>query len=360
MAESSGDKKHSASDQRRRKAREEGQVVRSQDLASAILLLAAMAVLRWQGPSLAISLSELVIDGMQANGPVEITTADAAASLNSKIMGIAQHAVPIFVAMMIAGILSNVLQTGPILTVARIMPKFSNVSPLAGTKRLFSLSSAMRLLFGLFKVAIVSAVAYYALSGWQDAIIGADVLPIAQLAGLIFQCTTETGLWIGGALFVLAILEYAFQWWKFEEDLKMTDQEVRDEMKESQGDPQLIQRRRQVQRQLAMGRLSSQVPKSDVVVTNPTELAIAIQYDPETMVAPVVVAKGAGIIAQRIRRLALENEVPIVERKPLAQILYKTVDVGGAVPVEQYKAVAEVLKYVYQLKGRKLPKMDAA
>lgn len=360
MAESSGDKKHSASDQRRRKAREEGQVVRSQDLASAILLLAAMAVLRWQGPTLASGLAELVIDSTHDNGPMEITTSDAAASLNSKLMGIAQSTVPILLAMMIAGILSNLLQTGPILTFSRIMPKFSNVSPLAGAKRLFSISSAMRLLFGLFKVGVVSAVAYYALSGWKDAILGADVLPIAQLAGLIFQCTVETGLWIGGALFVLAILEYAFQWWKFEEDLKMTDQEVRDEMKESQGDPQVIQRRRQVQRQLAMGRLSTQVPKSDVVVTNPTELAIAIQYDPETMIAPVVVAKGAGVIAQRIRRLALENGVPIVERKPLAQILYKTVDVGGAIPLEQYKAVAEVLKYVYQLKGKKMPTPNAA
>ena len=360
MAESSGDKKHSASDQRRRKAREQGQVVRSQDLASAILLLAAMAVLRWQGPTLASGLAELIIDSLHDNGPMAITTGDAAASLNRKLMGIAQSAVPIFVAMMIAGILSNLLQTGPMLSTSRIMPKFSNVNPLAGVKRLFSISSAMRLLFGLFKVGVVTAVAYYALSGWRDAILGADALPIAQLAGLIFQCTVETGLWIGGALFVLAILEYAFQWWKFEEDLKMTDQEVRDEMKESQGDPQVIQRRRQVQRQLAMGRLSTQVPKSDVVVTNPTELAIAIQYDPDKMIAPVVVAKGAGSIAQRIRRLALENEIPIVERKPLAQILYKTVDVGGAIPIEQYKAVAEVLKYVYQLKGKKLPTTNAA
>ena len=218
----------------------------------------------------------------------------------------------------------------------------------------------MRLVFGLFKVAVVGGVAFYALQSWQAMVFGANAMPIPQLAGLIFQCCTETGLWIGGALFALAILEYGFQFWKFEEDLKMTDQEVRDEMKESQGDPQVLQRRRQVQRQLANGRLSSQVPKSDVVVTNPTELAIAIQYDPETMVAPIVIAKGAGIIAQRIRRLALEHEVPIVERKPLAQFLYKSVDVGAAIPAEQYKAVAEVLKYVYQLKGKKLPNTKAA
>lgn len=360
MAESSGDKKHSASDQRRRQAREEGQVVRSQDLASALLLLAAVAVLRWQGPGLATGLADLVVDAIHGAHPENFTSSDAAAAFNAKLFSIARHAVPILAMMMLAGILSNVLQTGPILTVSKIIPSFNHVNPLSGVKRLVSLPSAMRLLFGLFKVAIVTAVAYFAVRGWQNAVMHASEMPVTQLAGLIFRCTTDTALWIGGALLVLAIFEYAFQWWKFEEDLKMTDQEVKDELKEQMGDPQLIQRRRQVQRQLAMGRLSSQVPKSDVVVTNPTELAIAIQYDPETMVAPIVVAKGAGVIAQRIRRLALENEIPIVERKPLAQVLYKTVDVGGAIPVEQYKAVAEVLKYVYQLKGKKMPTLNAA
>jgi flagellar biosynthetic protein FlhB len=360
MADSSGDKKHSASDQRRRKAREDGQVVRSQDLASALMLICAMIVLRWQGPPLAEGLANLILDGISRANPAATTTSDAAADLNSSLTTTAQFAVPIMIAMLVAAILSNVLQTGPMLTTSRIMPKFSHVNPFSGVKRLFSLPSVMRLTFGLFKVLVVSTVAFYVLRNWQAAVLGAAQMPMPQLAGLIFQCCTETGIWIGGALLVLALLEYAFQWWKFEEDLKMTDQEMRDEIKESQGDPQVIQRRRQVQRQLAMGRLSGEVPKSDVVVTNPTELAIAIQYDPEKMIAPIVVAKGAGVIAQRIRRLALENEIPIVERKPLAQILYKTVDVGGAIPIEQYKAVAEVLKYVYQLKGRKPPTLKSA
>jgi flagellar biosynthetic protein FlhB len=325
-----------------------------------MMLIASMMVLRSYGPPLAEGLARLAIDRIQSAGPVATAPSDSAAEFSASLVEIGYHALPIMLMMLVAGILSNVLQTGPMLTVARIMPKFSNVSPLAGTKRLLSLSSLMRLLFGLFKVGIVTAVAYFAVMQWKMAIVTAANLEIPILAGLIFECCVNTGIWIGAALLVLALLEYAFQWWKHEEDLKMTDQEVRDEMKEQQGDPQLKNRRRQIQRQLAMGQLSTAVPRSDVVITNPTELAIAIQYNPETMVAPVVVAKGAGAIAQRIRRLALENEVPIVERKPLAQILYKTVDVGGAIPIEQYKAVAEVLKYVYQLKGRKLPTMNAA
>jgi flagellar biosynthetic protein FlhB len=135
----------------------------------------------------------------------------------------------------------------------------------------------------------------------------------------------------------------------------MTHQEVREEMKELQGDPQIVARRRAIQRQMVVNRISSAVPKADVVVTNPTELAVAIQYEPQEMLAPIVVAKGAGVLAQRIRRLALENSVPIVERKPLAQLLYKDVDVGKPIPIASYGAVAEVLAYVYQLKGKKIP-----
>ncbi len=140
----------------------------------------------------------------------------------------------------------------------------------------------------------------------------------------------------------------------------MTRQEVQDEMKNLQGDPQIIARRKAVQRQMALNRMGDKVPQADVVVTNPTELAVAIQYDPEKMKAPIVVAKGAGMLAQRIRRLALEHNIPIVERKPLAQLLYKEVDLNHPVPDESYAAVAEVLAYVYQLKGKTLPTPRAA
>ena len=136
----------------------------------------------------------------------------------------------------------------------------------------------------------------------------------------------------------------------------MTHQEIREEMRNMQGDPQIISRRRAIQRQMVMNRISSSVPKADVIVTNPTELAIAIQYTPEEMNAPIVVAKGAGVLAQRIRKLGLEHNIPVVERKPLAQLLYKEVDIGNPVPTDAYAAVAEVLAYVYQLKGKPMPK----
>ena len=161
-------------------------------------------------------------------------------------------------------------------------------------------------------------------------------------------------------LLILAIFDYGFQRWKHEQDLRMTTQEVREEFKMLQGDPHIIARRRQVQRQLVMNRLKTAVPKADVVVTNPTELAVAIQYDPATMEAPIVVAKGAGVMAQQIRRLALEHNIPVLERKPLAQALYKHVDLNKPIPTDQYAAVAEILRYVYQLQGKTLPGQHAA
>jgi flagellar biosynthetic protein FlhB len=178
---------------------------------------------------------------------------------------------------------------------------------------------------------------------------------VPQIASFLTGIVLSTSLKIAGALFVIALIDYLFQWWKHEQDLKMTPQEVREEMRNLQGDPQVVSRRRAVQRQLVLNRLSKTVPKADVVITNPTELAIAIEYDAAKMAAPVVVAKGAGLIAQRIRKLALDSGIPIVERKPLAQALYKQVDVNRPIPDTMYAAVAEVLAYVYQLKGKPIP-----
>jgi len=355
MAESAGEKKHTASELRRRRAREEGQVVRSQDLASAAILLIAVGILRWRGPVVAEGIAQLIVDGIAQTSPAAINEERGRELLVAAAVDLAYLSLPILIGMVVAGIACHVLQTGPMLTVSKIMPNLSNVDPLAGAQRLFSLASTMRLVFGLFKVLIVSAVAYWGLASWHNIVISMHELPLSQVCGLIFTSCIEMGLWIGGALLILAILEYAFQWWKFEQDLLMTDQELREEMREFQGDPQVVMRRKQVQRQMAMARVKNDVPRADVVVTNPTELAVALKYDPQSMPAPIVVAKGAGLVAQRIRRIALENEIPIVERKPLAQVLYKTVDVGKQIPLEQYQAVAEVLKYVYQLKGRRLP-----
>src|SRR4029077_11449234 len=212
-----------------------------------------------------------------------------------------------------------------------------------------------RLGFGLVKVLIIAGVSSIVLwLRWND-VVRATGLDVPHLGKFLIDISISVALWVALALLILAIFDYGLQRWKHEQDLRMTHQEVRDEMKNQQGDPQIIARRRAIQRQMVMNRISNSVPKADVIITNPTELSVAVQYDPKEMAAPVVVAKGAGVLAQRIRRLALENNIPIVERNPLAQMLYKDVNIGKPVPIDAYAAVAEVLAYVYQLKGKKLP-----
>lgn len=355
MSDSGGDKKHEASDRRREKAREDGQIVKSQDLTSASLLLASIATLWVFGDDAANTIAAGMIEALSEFELAPVTESDGSHRLFRGGTRLVTAAAPMLIAMFAAAVIINLAQTGFLFTTAKLAPKLSHISPAAGIKRILSLQGFMRLGFGVFKVAVISVVAYISLVSDAPMIMNLASLSIGQISQLLFRCLINTCLWIGVALFVLAIAEYAFQKWKHNQDLMMTDQEVRDEMKESQGDPQMAQRRRQIQRQMMMQRAESEVPKADVVVSNPTELAIAIQYDPTTMPAPIVLAKGAGPLAQKIRRIALENSVPVIERKPLAQILYKTVDVGEEVPADQYQAVAEVLRYVYQLKGKKLP-----
>lgn len=358
MADSSGEKKHSASERRRQKAREEGQVVKSQDLTSAAMLMAAVVTLYWFGRQTVDRLAALFAQTFSQEVTGKVSTDLAIANTSAMAIRLGWIILPLMLAMFAAGILINVSQAGLLFTPNKMMPEWKHINPVSGIKRILSLQGVMRLAFGIFKIIIIAVIAYLAIRQQQDAILGVAGMGIPLLAKTIFDCLFQTCLWVAAALLLLAMLEYAYQWWKHEEDLKMTDQEVRDEMKESDGDPQMKARRRQIQRQMVMQRISSEVPTADVIVTNPTELAIAIKYNPNQMVAPIVVAKGAGMVAQRIRRLGLEHGVPIVERKPLAQVLYKTVEIGEAIPLEQYQAVAEVLRYVYQLQGKKVPEIS--
>ena len=356
MADSGGDKKHAPTERRRQKAREEGNVVKSQDLTSAVLLMAAVATLWTLGDDAAEQIAVELVDSLSTFDIATTSHPDGIHHLGRGAMRLAVAVVPILVVMFAAAVVINVAQTGWLLSTAKLVPKLSNISPASGVKRIASIRGVMRLGFGIFKVAVIAVVAYVSLATEIESVMSLATLTTRQVATVMFRCVMATAMWIGVALLVLALAEWAFQKWKHEQDLMMTDQEVRDEMKETNGDPQMVQRRRQIQRQMLNQRAETEVPKADVVVSNPTELAVAIQYDPMTMPAPIVLAKGAGPLAQKIRRLALENGVPVVERKPLARALYADVEIGAEVPAEQYQAVAEVLRYVYQLQGKEVPR----
>ncbi|QDV75264.1 flagellar biosynthesis protein FlhB [Botrimarina mediterranea] len=360
MSEQSGEKSFDATPHRRQKAREQGQVPYSQDLGSAILLLAGAGLLYTFQENIAESMQRVTRRLLTEPLDMVADANNASATLLGLASEMAIALAPVIGLLLLAAVATSIGQVGFLFVPDKLAPDISRISPLKGFGRLFSMQGVMKLGFGLFKVAVVAAATIMAVTPRISGVLEAARLGSPQLIGLIVDTAFATVFAAGLALLILALADLFFQRWKHEQDLKMTAQEMKEEMKNLQGDPEIAARRRQVQRQMAQARISGAVPKADVVVTNPTELAVALQYDPDTMAAPVVVAKGAGVLAQRIRRLALENNVPIVERKPLAQLLYKEVDIGRAVPTDSYAAVAEVLAYVYQLKGKKPPKPPQA
>lgn len=359
MPDQSGERTIEPTQHRRQKAREEGHVARSADLVSAAVLLAGVFALMMAGRGLV----EFFYAFTRHQLREPMTRVDGGAILDEFTVIVRELAVvllPVLVAVMVAGAAANFVQFGFIFLPQKLTPDINRIDPLKGFARLFSLPNVVRLLFGIFKLAVVASVAAAYLASQVDSIRNLGSLLPAEIASFLAELLIWTTIRLGLALLVLALLDVGFQYWKHEQDLKMTPQELREELRNLEGDPQIAARRKVVQRQLMLNRVNQAVPKADVVVTNPTELAVALKYDPETMAAPVVVAKGAGLLAQRIRQLAKQHGVPVIEKKPLAQALYKTVDINQTIPQELYAAVAEVLAYVYQIKGKQPPRPKAA
>jgi flagellar biosynthesis protein FlhB len=355
MAEEGGEKTQEATPHHRQQAQEEGRYVQSTDLNSAALLLTSLVTLLFAGGGLLEFLGRLFFDQLGGGAWLRIDPKLFADRWTALLSGLAPVVLPLMGIVLATAVGLHLFQNGFTFLPEKVVPDFSRINPLAGFGRLFSMRSGARLLFGVLKMTVVLAVAAFALYKHRHTVLSLTGLAVPEIGSFAFEVCVWTGIKISLALLLLAILDYAFQWWQFERDLRMTPQEMREEMRNLHGDPQVLARRRAVQRQLAVSRLKAAVPKADVVITNPTELAVAIQYDHETMAAPIVVAKGAGLLAQRIRRLALEHDIPIVEKKPLAQALYREVDINRPIPDQLYATVAEVLAYVYQLKGKPVP-----
>lgn len=355
MPDQSGEKSFDATPHRRQQAREKGQVAYSQDLGSAALLLVAAALMKGFGPGVISVVTRLIGTKLGQVGDLTGASQAVVGDLQQVSFAVGFSVLPILGLLMLAAAASSILQVGFLFVPQRLAPDFSRLSIIKGVGRIFSTQGAAKLGFGLLKVTIVTLTAGVTVWLRRHEVIGAGAIGVGQIASLTADVALSALMWVGLALLLLALLDLAFQRWKHEQDLKMTHQEVREEMKNMQGDPQVVARRKAVQRQMVMNRMSGAVPTADVVVTNPTELAVAVKYEHDQMAAPVVVAKGAGVLAQRIRRIALENNIPIVERKPLARLLYKEVEINHPVPDDSYAAVAEVLAYVYQLKGKTMP-----
>lgn len=361
MPEQNGDKKHDPTPKRLEEAREKGQVAKSQDLAAAIVLLLAVVLLMTVGKQTAADLYEYS-STMMSDPLLLIPENLELDSLHQSVQSLFHETAikflkPLsffFLFLLLSAVFANLFQIGLLWQPDKLGIDFTRLDPIKGFGRIFSLQSVVRLLMGVGKIIICAAVAWYAIEGSIGEILHLAENETNQIVSFLVWTLLIVALKVAVALVILALIDYMYQRWKHFQDLRMTDQEIRDEMKNMIGDPQVIGKRRQIQREMAMKQRVQGTPDADVVVTNPTHFAVAIKFDARTMEGPVVVAKGADYLAFQIRKIAAEHGIPVVERKPLARALFEKVEIGEAITLlpEHMKTLIEVLKYVYRLAGR--------
>ncbi len=353
MAENDFEKTEDATPRRKREQRESGNVARSTDLTAALLLLASVVLLHMLGLRVLGGMKMSMQNMLGAVHTDNPASADDFAQLATYSVNIILVSLgPMLLALMAVGVIAAMGQVGLLLTPKPLIPKFDRLSPLRGVKNLFNLRSAVRLVMSLAKVTVIATLATWMILDDLPRIMHIGELATGQAFAASAELVYLLALKLAALLIVLAVLDFAYQRFQHNQDMRMSKYEVKQEMKEMEGDPLIKQRRSRVARQLALQRIAHDVPKADVVVTNPTHFSIAIRYDSATMAAPKVIAKGADYLALRIRQIAVAHGIPIIERKPLAQALYKNVDVGQEIPPQHYAAVAEILAYVYRMAER--------
>jgi flagellar biosynthetic protein FlhB len=344
-----------ATPRRRQEARKRGQVPRSADLTSALVLLAGAFFLPWYAGAAGQTLWDYLERAFSGPLPRDLTGPDIVALAWASGATVLKLALPILGLFAAVGVASTLVQAGFVFAPAVLKPDWRRIDPIAGFQRLFSRRGLFETGKALLKIAIVLAVTYPLiqrdLPRYAD-LTGAEPAAIAQAIG---QSMRDLAVRVGAAYLALAILDYGFQRWDLEQRLRMTRHELKEELRQTEGDPEIKARIRRLQRQMAMRRMMAQVPKATVVVTNPTHLAVALRYEPRSMRAPVVVAKGAGAVAERITAIARQHTIPVLRNQPLAQALYWTVEVGQEIPITLYEAVADIIAYVYRLRRASAP-----
>ncbi len=339
-------------------ARKEGQVAKSKEIANAFGILALFLTLKIYLGTLGIRFIEL-FSAVYNQLPyvVKMYNGDLpVAALQTIVRGMMVQMIiivaPIFLVGVVVAFICDVVQVKWKPTAKPLQPKFSKLNPVKGFGRIFSANSIMELVKSILKLSVIGYMVYSYLKGKVDQIFLLYGISLKQAIGLIGEIVVDLGIRIAAVYMIIALLDFAYQKWKFKEDMKMTKQEVKDEYKNQEGDPQVKGKQKQRMREASMRRMMQQLPEADVVITNPTHYAVAVKYDPDKYDAPYVLAKGENYLAQRIKDVAKEHDIEIVENKPLARMLYANVEIGELVPPELYQAVAEVLAFVYHLKGK--------
>ncbi len=336
-----------ATPRKRLEAREKGQVARSVEVNSALILLAALTAFRFAGPYILGSVNQMAVFAFQ-NMNTTFGMENVSTMTVFYMWQVFKIVAPVLGTVLLVGLLINYLQVGVLFTLKPLVPKFNNINPISGFQKIFSRRSAVEFLKSLLKLFLIGWIAYIGVKGALPQLVPTMDMPGVGPLIFVGKLTLKIIYWILFALVALAILDYLYQRWEFEESLKMTKQEIRDEHKQTEGDPMVKARIRQIQRELARRRMFEAIPRADVVITNPTHVAVALEYK-QGMKAPVVLAKGERVIAERIKEMAKRHNIPIVENPPLARSLLKQCPVGMPISPDLFEAVAEVLAFVYRM-----------
>ncbi|KXG75764.1 flagellar biosynthesis protein FlhB [Thermotalea metallivorans] len=348
-----GEKTEKATPKRRKEAREKGQVLQSREINSALILLFTFFTLQLAGKyiysNLSLYMQRIFTDTIHDEN---LFTINGVHKLFLLMVGESVKLVaPMAGCAFVIGLFSSYMQVGFLFTTKPLVPKWDRINPISGFKKIFSKKSIVEFVKSLMKIGAVGYVTFNYVLKQSRSVMNILDMELISIISFLGKATINVGLRAAIVLILLAVLDYFYQKWEYENELKMSKQEIKEEYKQTEGDPQIKSKIKEKQRQMAMGRMMQDVPKADVIITNPTHYAVAIRYDQTTDNAPIVLAKGQDLIASNIREIAEKYEIPIVENKPLARTLYHTVEIGDYIPPDLYQAVAEVLAYVYKLKN---------
>ena len=355
MAEdtSSGERTETPSSKRREDFRKKGQVAQSREVQTATMFTLLLLFWMFFARTFWGDIQELITTVWKVSGEYSITTHSLMQLAYNLAINMAKALAPLFLVALVTGFFASFIQIGWLFTTTPLMPDFSKLNPLTGMARFFSKRSLIEVIKSLLKVGLIGWIAYKTVADeFSNALLLAE-MPVDATIHYLASTATLVMAKVAAIMIFLAALDYGFVRWELEEKMKMTKQEQKEEMKESEGDPHIKSKIRSLQQQMARRRMMAAVPQADVVITNPTHFAVAIQYKAGEMDAPVVVAKGQDLVAEKIRKIAREYDIPLVENPPVARLLHSRVEVGQAIPDELFKAVAEILAYVYSLKGIK-------
>jgi len=350
MAEESDlEKTEPASPRRLEKAHEEGQVARSRELVTFVMLSTGLGCLWATGDLMASHLGSALRNGLQFERAAAFDASQMLMQSASVVLHALQALVPLLAAMLVAALVAPMLLGGWLLSGKSLSPKFSKLNPVAGIGRMFSVETLVELVKTIVKSLLVGSIAWWVISGNLQTIMALMSEPVHEALAHTLQLVASSCALIIGSLLLVAAIDVPYQLWSHNKKLRMSREDLRQEQKESDGDPQVKAQIRRQQQQMAKRRMMAEVPKADIIVTNPTHFAVALKYSDKDMRAPRVIAKGTDLVALRIRELAQEHNIPVLEAPPLTRALYRHTALGAEIPADLYAAVAEVLAWAYQL-----------